>query len=110
MPNMESSSSINRVLSPCIMSAFQVDHREANNILEVDGAYFAHILTKGYKGNFSPVDKLFSLLNDNYKELSEIINKDESDCKNFHKFFKPALISKCSIIIEDAMQLFTKIN
>ena len=72
---------------------FGLNAKEALSLLSNDSKYLAHILAKGLKGDFRPIDAFIAEL---LKNLGKIVafSKNKENESFFLRSIKPGLISK----------------
>ena len=87
-----------------IMKNFALSSKEAVALLSNDSKYLAHILAKGLKGKFKPIENFIA-------ELKKCIPTIQTFCKNkdnevfFLKSIKPGSISKSEAVAEHSVEL-----
>lgn len=76
-----------------IIKHFSLSPKEALSLLSNDCKYLAHILAKGLKGDFRPIDNLILEFSKNVQKIVGFAKNKENETF-FLKAIKPALISK----------------
>ena len=90
---MGSADSLLELFLLAIIKHFGLSSKEALSLLSNDSKYLAHLLAKGIKGDFRPIEAFIAELS---KNLSKIIafSKNKENEAFFVRSIKPALISK----------------
>jgi hypothetical protein len=92
------------------MKSFSLSSKECVTLLSSEGKYLAHILAKGLKGEFEPVESLYSELA-RLGQLLVSLSKDKESKEFAFKVLKPGVISKSekvSFAAFDVLSIFLK--
>lgn len=91
--DIRQSSSLLELMLIALMKSFNLSSKECVTLLSNDGKYLAHILAKGLKGDFAPVEALFNELN-KVVSFMGTLSKDKESKEFIFKVLKPGVISK----------------
>lgn len=87
-----------------IVKHFSLSPKEALSLLSNDCKYLAHILAKGLKGDFRPIDGLILEFNKNLQKIVAFAKNKDNELF-FMKAVKPSLISKAESVAENTLNL-----
>lgn len=87
-----------------LIKHFGLSPKEALSLLSNDSKYLAHILAKGLKGDFKPIDAFIGELNKNLPKIMNFCRNKENESFLFRSI-KPALISKSESVAEGSFHL-----
>lgn len=99
------SGSLLELLILAIMKHFSLNAKESVALLSNESKYLAHILAKGLKGDFKPIEGLLIELQRNIELINDFAKNKENELF-FIRSIKPALISKSENASEIALSIF----
>lgn len=88
------------------MRNFGLSAKESVALLSNDSKYLAHILAKGLKGDFKPVEGLIADLSRNMAQIASFCRNKENETF-FLRAVKPTLISKSETVSEKGLNLLS---
>lgn len=100
------SSSLLELMILAIMKHFSLSSKESVALLSNESRYLAHILAKGFKTEFRPVENLLKELLDNIDLLHQFCAKNKENEQFLLRSVKPSLISKSDSVVKLGLKLF----
>jgi hypothetical protein len=91
--DIRQSGSLLEMMLIALMKSFNLSAKECVTLLSNDGKYLAHILAKGLKGDFGPVENLYNEVN-KAVQLMSTLSKDKESKEFIFKILKPGVIAK----------------
>ena len=86
--------------------------KQSAGLLADGNKYLAHILVKGVKGQFEPIQEFFQEVYSSHKHLIKLIQMEESQgsVRTILQAFKPGLLSKNFEVAEWASRVLAKLG